>query len=183
MTFAGRRGPAPPLAVVLGALGLIGLVDAAIALLDPPLLVVGLLDWPGHLATTLLLVLALPRLPEATLLGAFAATLAIDLDHIPLLLGSAVLSGDFGRPYTHALWTLALVGAAALALRRWRPPAGLVATGAALGLASHFARDLATGPGLTPLWPLSDAVVRAPWLAYAAVLVGLAATAWRRRAR
>ena len=176
------RGPAPRLAIVLGALGVIAAVDGAIALLDPPLLVVGLLDWPAHLATTLLLALALPRrlLPEALLLGAFLASLAIDLDHLPLLLGSDLLTGDLVRPYTHALWTLLLTVAVALALRRGRPGAGVVATGVALGLASHFARDLATGPGLNLLWPVVDAVVRVPWLVYLGVLLGLAAAAGRR---
>ena len=176
------RGPAPRLAIVLGALGVIAAVDGAIALLDPPLLVVGLLDWPAHLATTLLLALALPRrlLPEALLLGAFLASLAIDLDHLPLLLGSDLLTGDLVRPYTHALWALLLTVAVALALRRGRPGAGVVATGVALGLASHFARDLATGPGLNLLWPVVDAVVRVPWLVYLGVLLGLAAAAGRR---
>jgi inner membrane protein len=162
--------------VAAAALAVIVAADLAISRLDPPLLVVGLLDWPAHLATTLVLALALPRLPEEVLLGAFAASVAIDLDHVPLLLGSDAFDGDLERPYTHALWTLVLVGAAGLALRRLRPRAQAtgVALGATLGLASHLARDLATGPGLSLLWPASDAVARVPWAAYAVVLGMLA---------
>jgi membrane-bound metal-dependent hydrolase YbcI (DUF457 family) len=103
-------------------------------------------------------------------------SVAIDLDHIPLLLGSDAFDGPLVRPYTHALWTLALLAAAALALRRLRPraTAAALAAGATLGLASHLARDLATGPGLNVLWPASEAVVRAPWALYAALVAAAA---------
>ncbi len=173
-----RRPAGRPLVAALGALAVIGVVDLLLWVADLPLAVVGLLDWPAHLATTLLVVLALPRrLPEDVLLGAAVGSVALDLDHIPLLLGSDAFDGPLVRPYTHALWTLVLVGGLALALRRLRPraAAAALAAGATLGLASHLARDLATGPGLNVLWPASEAVVRAPWPLYAALLAAAAA--------
>jgi len=183
--MAARDGgaPAPPRAVVLGALAVVLAVDGVLWVAELPLLVVGVLDWPAHLATTLLVVLALPRrLPEDVLLGAAVGSVAIDLDHLPLLLGSDLLTGDLERPYSHALWTLALLGAVALALRRLRPRAAAarLALGASLGLASHLARDLATGPGVHLLWPASDALVRVPWPAYGLLLGAVAVLAARR---
>ena len=37
----------------------------------------------------------------------------IDLDHVPLALGSRVWTGSPPRPYTHALWVVAVLAATA----------------------------------------------------------------------
>jgi len=78
------------------------------------------------------------------------ASVAIDLDHIPLYLG---VGNPNQRPVTHSLATVAVVVVAAAASRRHRA----VLVGAATGLLIHFARDIAEGPpGVRMLWPLSN---------------------------
>jgi inner membrane protein len=132
----------------------------------------GLVDEPAHIATCLLLMLALavvarfrPALAFAA--AALVASVAIDLDHLPQYLGWDVLSGDGPRPYPHCLLTVALIVAlASFAPARLQP----ILLGAAFGVAAHLFRDLATGPGVALFWPLSDAVVELPYAAFAAGL-------------
>jgi membrane-bound metal-dependent hydrolase YbcI (DUF457 family) len=78
------------------------------------------------------------------------ASVAIDLDHIPLYLG---VGNPYQRPVTHSLATVVVVVVAAAVSRRHRA----VLTGAATGLLIHFARDIAEGPpGVRMLWPLQN---------------------------
>jgi inner membrane protein len=49
-----------------------------------------------------------------------------------------------------------------------------------VGVGLHLVRDLATGPGLRLLWPLSGRGSRAPYPPYAAAVLAAAAVASRR---
>jgi len=116
------------------------------------LLTTGPLDEVAHLATAalgLLVVACLVDAPRRFYVAALIASVAIDLDHIPLYLG---LLGDNGqRPVTHSLATVAVFAVAAVASRRHRA----VLAGVVTGLLLHFARDMAEGPpGVRILWPL-----------------------------
>jgi inner membrane protein len=145
----------------------------------------GLLDWPAHLATALVILGTLIRargsLPDQrfgwTML---ACSVLIDLDHLPAEFGSDVLTNGTPRPYTHALWiviVLALAWAAARFLAgrsggpgRPRPtPAELVLAGAACGVAAHFVRDIATAP-MSFWWPVTSMAVEAPYWSYVVAL-------------
>ena len=162
---ARRLLPAALLALVL-------LLDVGVAA-DPPLLLLGLLDEPAHLATAglALLVLGVRGLPA---LLALAGSVGIDADHVPLYLGVPHVEAAGGRPLTHSLLTLAVLGALSL---RW-PHLRWVA----LGVALHLLRDAFTGPGVPLLWPL-DVVVLLPYAPYAVLLAGLAAVAAVRAGR
>jgi len=84
--------------------------------------------------------------------AALIASVAIDVDHIPLYLG--LLGNQAQRPVTHSLATVAVFVAAAAVSRRHRA----VLAGAATGLVLHFARDIGEGyPGVRVFWPLQDA--------------------------
>ena len=116
------------------------------------LLTTGPIDEVAHLATAalgLLVVACLIDPPRRFYVAALIASVAIDLDHIPLYLG---LLGDNGqRPVTHSLTTVAVFAVAAVASRRHRA----VLAGVVTGLLLHFARDMAEGPpGVRILWPL-----------------------------
>ena len=114
----------------------------------------GLLDEVAHLATAALGLLVLAcfiDVPRRFYVTALVASVAIDLDHIPVYLG--LLADQDQRPFTHSLATVAvLVGAAAVS-RRHRA----VLAGAAIGVLLHFMRDIAEGPpGVRMLWPLQE---------------------------
>lgn len=133
--------------------------DAANHMLHYGLLSAAPLDEAAHLATAALGLLVLARfidVPGRFYVAALAASVAIDLDHIPGYLG---LQGDqTGRPFTHSLATVAVFAGAAAASRRHRA----VLAGTATGLLLHFARDIAEGPpGVRMLWPLQET----PWTA------------------
>jgi membrane-bound metal-dependent hydrolase YbcI (DUF457 family) len=144
-------------------------------------------DEPAHLATGLLLLLALltlvrSRRPSLSFIAAAAvASVALDLDHLPGLLGWHGLTAGVPRPYTHSLATpIALVVVGELARGRLRP----IAFGAAFGVCAHLFRDLCTGPGLALFWPVSTGAVRLPYLVFALGLVltaGAVVAASRRR--
>jgi len=82
-------------------------------------------------------------------------------------------------PYTHALWTvlalaLALTWMTArfLLIRFNRPrPATLelILSGAAWGLAAHFARDIATAP-MSFWWPATNLAVEVPYWSFVVAL-------------
>ncbi|MBV9203800.1 MAG: metal-dependent hydrolase [Actinobacteria bacterium] len=114
----------------------------------------GLVDEAAHLATAALGLLVLACFidtPRRFYVAALIASVAIDLDHIPLYLG--LFGEQAQRPPTHSLATVLLFAAAAAANRRHRA----VLAGAATGLVLHFARDIAEGPpGVRLLWPLQD---------------------------
>lgn len=170
---AGRGLPLALLAVVV-------LADALIAATDPrvgPLL--GALDEPAHLATAGLVLLNLPPQGRAFVVAALVASVAIDLDHLPLELGSSVLTEGTPRPYTHSLVGVAAIAALTLALTRRGP----VAAGVLTGLLAHLMRDVATGSGVSLAWPLTAAAAGAPYALYLAALAVLTALALRNRPR
>jgi endonuclease/exonuclease/phosphatase family metal-dependent hydrolase len=113
----------------------------------------GALDEGAHLATGALGLLALScfiDVPRRFYVAGLIASVAIDLDHIPMYLGVA---NPNERPVTHSLATVVVVLIAAVASRRHRA----VLAGVATGLLIHFARDIAEGPpGVRMLWPLSN---------------------------
>jgi len=112
----------------------------------------GPIDEVAHLSTAALGLLVLIRFidaPRRFYVVALIASVAIDLDHIPLYLG--LLGDPAQRPITHSLSTAAVFVAAAAASRRYRA----VLAGVATGLVLHFARDIAEGyPGVRVFWPL-----------------------------
>lgn len=124
----------------------------------------GPVDEVAHLSTAALGLLVLARFidaPRRFYVAALIASVAIDVDHIPLYLG--LLGNQAQRPVTHSLTTVAVVAAAAAASRKYRAVLGGVAT----GLVLHFARDIAEGyPGVRVFWPLQDTslmVVSSRW--------------------
>jgi hypothetical protein len=171
-----------PAGLALAAVGLL-LSDRLSRLGGHSLLTGGPLDEIAHALTTLLLIWALGgSTSERFMLPALAASVTIDLDHVPSRLGYEFLSEGTPRPYTHSLLMIVVVLAAARLLvstggRR-------VALGVALGLALHFWRDLSESSeshaGVSVLWPISD---HAYWLAhwsYLAVLAVAVAVSARR---
>ena len=115
------------------------------------LLSTGPLDEVAHPATAALGLMVLACLidaPRRFYVAALIASVAIDLDHIPLYLG---LLDNGQRPVTHSLATVVVFAVAAAVSRRHRA----VLAGIATGLVLHFARDIAEGPpGVRVLWPV-----------------------------
>jgi hypothetical protein len=146
----------------------------------------GFLDEPAHLLTCLVALIALAvarggRLPAAFAAAALLGSIAIDLDHLPGILGWSVLTGAGPRPCTHSLLVVAaLLGLGLAAAGRYR----LVMLGLAFGVSAHLFRDLATGPGIPLFWPLGDGGVRVDYALYAVLLaaLGMGAGLGRRRA-
>ena len=127
--------------------------DAADRRVSFSVLATGALDEPAHAATGALGLLALScfiDVPRRFYIAGLIASVAIDLDHIPLFFFG--VGNPEQRPVTHSLATVTAVVVAA-ASRRHRA----VLLGAAAGLLIHFARDIAEGPpGVRMLWPLSN---------------------------
>jgi len=127
--------------------------DAADRRVPFSVLASGPLDEVAHLTTGALGLLALACFidaPRRFYVAGLIASVAIDLDHIPLYLG---LGNPEQRPVTHSLTTVLVVVIAAAVSRRHRAVLARVAT----GLLIHFARDVAEGPpGVRMLWPLQD---------------------------
>ena len=149
-----------------------------------PLAVLAALDEPAHLATAAVFLAALrPPLARSFAWGALLGVVMIDLDHLPALLGSRVLTAGTPRPYSHSLLAIAVVlVVAALLPARWRR----AALGVAFGMAAHLIRDLATpvgaAPGVSLLWPVSPRAMRFDYGYYAALLALAAGLAiWRAR--
>ncbi|MBW3609708.1 MAG: metal-dependent hydrolase [Actinobacteria bacterium] len=141
-----------------------------------PILVLGPLDWSAHLATALLILANLPRPSRRRLVvAALISAVALDLDHLPHLLGADFLTAGTPRPYPHSLATAFALAGGAIMLRA---AARAVALGAALGVLAHLARDLATADGVALFWPLSSLGVRVPFWLYAAFVGALATRAW-----
>lgn len=135
-----------------------------------PVVVAAGLDEPAHLATAALLLAAAPApVSPCFMSAALVGSVAIDLDHLPELLGRSEPSDH--RPATHSALTVALLASLTLTLPvRWRT--GL--SGLATGVTLHLLRDLATG-GAPLAVPLSRRVVHLPYVLYAAMLVGATA--------
>jgi hypothetical protein len=114
----------------------------------------GPVDEIAHLCTAALGLLVLARFidaPRRFFVAALIASVAIDVDHIPMYLG--LLGTHSQRPVTHSLSTVAVFVAAAALSRRHRA----VLAGVATGLILHFARDIGEGyPGVRVFWPLQD---------------------------
>ncbi len=163
-----RVAAAMAASLVLAVVALV--FDAADRRIPFSVLGTGLLDEPAHLATAalgLLAVCPVVRFTRPFVVGALVASVAIDLDHLPLYLGVRwVAPGGMGRPFTHSLATVAVLGLGAAVLRSYRAPLA----GAAAGLVLHLGRDIAEGvPGVPLLWPVSDH----PWMAGPAAWLGL----------
>jgi inner membrane protein len=142
-----------------------------------PLIEVGARDEPAHVATSVLVLLAVlgpdgmgrHRTAVAT---ACASSVLIDVDHLPLYVDFPLdVRVDKGRPFTHSLSTAAALGLLAVGVRFRRRE--LAAASAGVGL--HFVRDIATGPGLPLWWPWEQRGRRLPYAYYSRLLVVLAA--------
>lgn len=159
------------------AVALVLLIDAGHPAGLHPLWLAGLTDETAHTLTGVVVLCALGRVRVATVLAVLAASVLIDVDHIPQYLGWKGLTEGTPRPYSHSGLTLLLV-ATVLASARWRP----VALGVILALAAHLTRDMGDGSnGVALLWPLSDAAVAYPGLLYYLGLLALALVPLRRR--
>jgi inner membrane protein len=157
-------------------------LDLVAAARSWPIPVVGLLDEPAHLLTAGLVLAAFPRLlPGRARWWVLLGAVAIDVDHVPLYLWGAMAASPGGRPVTHSLLTVLVLLALATVLPRprWRA----AGAGLAVGVLLHFVRDVATGPGLPLVWPLSSTSVSLPYVVLVLVLAGLATTAAVRRSR
>ncbi len=100
-------------------------VDVLVALTDLPRAALGVADEVAHLSTAVLLLrvaaarwpLARP-LPPTLLVAALAASVLIDVDHVPAdVFGSDVLTEGTKRPYTHSLSTVGVLALAAVVAR------------------------------------------------------------------
>jgi inner membrane protein len=164
---------------VTGALAAIAVLvaDGVARLREWPRPVAGVIDEAAHVATGLVLLASSPRpVPDDHAAGVIAGSVLLDLDHVPELFGVGVLRNGTSRPVPHSLVTV-------LALARnarghgWPTPG--VARGAAVGVAAHLVRDLATGNGVQLLWPLSRRVFAIPYGVYAGLLIAAAAVSAR----
>jgi inner membrane protein len=153
-----------------------------------------LVDEPLHLATAVIALGAYTRWRgrppgRYAAWGTLAASVLIDLDHLPQEFGAYTWTDGTPRPYTHALWVIVVLAAiAAVAGRRARAGGGVraavtaaAATGAAWGVALHFLRDAATAP-IALWWPVSSAGIQVPYLVYLVPLLLLAVVPPRRTA-
>ena len=143
--------------------------DAADRRVPFSVLATGLLDEPAHLATGALGLLALVCFidaPRRFYVAGLIASVAIDLDHIPLYLG--LLGNQDQRPVTHSLTTVLVIALAAAVSRRHRA----VLAGCVAGLLIHFARDIAEGPpGVRMLWPIRDTAWTASFWWFLAMII------------
>jgi inner membrane protein len=152
-----RPGEQSPLRVWAYPMLLAGVAvgfDAANRAVPWGLLSSGPLDEVAHLASAalgLMVLVCFIDAPRRFYAAALVASVAIDLDHIPLYLGLLPDRGQ--RPVTHSLATVVVFAGAAAASRRHRA----VLAGAATGLVLHFARDIAEGPpGMRIFWPVQQ---------------------------
>jgi hypothetical protein len=174
--------PTPTLILAM-ALGLL-LADQLVLRSGPGVLQEGPFDETAHFLTGALVLAALPRVRSRSFaVGLLVASVAIDLDHLPGLLGYQLITRTTQRPYPHSLLTLALVGLLACA---W-PAHRRLLVGAAVGLTAHFLRDLSeSSSGVPLLWPWSSHAYSLPHWTYQGAMAGVIAVAlaraWRRPA-
>lgn len=165
-----------PRILVVVAAAVIFAIHPVLTLIDLPLWGLGILDETAHLSTALILVAAWPvRVDRPVILVALASSVAIDVDHVLQYVGVDVLTEGTVRPYPHSLTTPLVAFAFAFGLRG---TPRRIALGIGAGVLAHLLRDVATGPGIAALWPLSDVTVRIPWGFYGATMAGLTAIAW-----
>ena len=163
--LAGKRWLAPVL------LGLVIAIDHVLARMSFDVIRTGFLDETAHLATAALVLLAVGHtrggLDRAFVVVVLVSACAIDVDHVPSYVDLGGLGATSGRPVTHSLLLpLVLAAVAAAAPARWRR--ALLA--AALGVALHLFRDVASAPGIPGLWPLVSQDVRLPYSVYLGTL-------------
>lgn len=142
------------------------------------LLTSGPLDETAHLLTALIVLTAVGVLVfDRFLISALIASVVIDLDHIPNLLGTDWFTHGTPRPYTHSLLTIAVVVVASWRWRRHRT----ILLGVAVGLGVHFWRDTAEpGSGVALLWPLSRHTFSTSHASYLIVMgLAFAVALWR----
>lgn len=118
----------------------------------------------GLVWITAVAVLGVRVVVPAALLGA----VAIDLDHVPEILGWTESPPGTSRTYTHSLLLVLALVVIAVCDRRRR----VIWGSAALGLLSHLVRDMGTGTVLF-WWPLSNRPVGIPYELYFGVTCGL----------
>jgi inner membrane protein len=137
----------------------------------------GARDEPAHLATSILVLLAVTgpgwmRRHRTVTATTCAASVLIDVDHLPLYVDFPIdVAVAEGRPFTHSLSTIGGLAALAGAVRYRRAILGAAAAGVSL----HFVRDIATGPGLPLWWPWEHRNRLIPYSIYSRTLLGLAA--------
>lgn len=169
------------LPLVIAALGALIGCDLIAAVFVPSYGGWGVLDETAHAATGLIMLAAVGRVFEGRVVVAvLCASVLIDLDHVPAMLGSTFLTAGTPRPYTHSLATLVLCGLVAVVSRGATQRIALAVVAA---LCLHFLRDLAEpgGPGVSLLWPLSSRAFTVGYVWYAVVMLGLTAVALLRR--
>lgn len=135
------------------------------------LIATGIADETAHASTMVIFLLAFPMITNGPFVaGCLIGSVAIDLDHLPLYLGSNVLTEQTHRPFTHGLLTAGiLLAVAVVAGGSWR----WIGLGVATGLAAHFLRDMATSTAGVPLvWPVATTGFMLPYPVYAATLAG-----------
>jgi inner membrane protein len=167
-------------ALLVAALTLVLLVDLLWGAIEGSTgaLAYGFFDEPAHLATCVIALSALAlatrtALPRRFVIAALIGSVAIDVDHIPGYLGSHVLTGSLPRPYSHSAALVLLLLALSLVPRQ--ADGRQVWLGLAFGVSTHLFRDLATGPGISLLWPLHDGAIRLPYALYAGALASAVA--------
>lgn len=153
------------------------LVDVMTDRLAPSLVIAGLLDEAGHVATAIILMAAATRRPTGTfILAALVAVVAIDIDHVPReVFGWAGITAGAPRPYPHSLITPLITGMWAL---RARHSGRDLAAGLTFGLLTHLLRDAATGSGLALFWPLTKRVVEMTYALYVGILLVALLRTW-----
>lgn len=165
-------GSAAPLVIVL--------IDAWLGGGERSLPLRAVSDETAHLLTAALLLAAIPMpLPARLVTGALIGAVAIDLDHLPLILGSELLTHQTNRPFTHSLLTIAIVAGLSMLLpERWR----WLGPGLAAGIVAHFWRDFATSTAGVPLlWPWQTFGFTLPYGLYLGMLIACVGIAAIRR--
>lgn len=127
----------------------------------------GTADETAHVFTALLwgalaLSAGVPMLLPIVALGGMFP----DLDHVPMFLVGMKSLPHTSRSVLHTLLVILIFVALAWVNRRWRWVWGSMA----LGVASHLARDMATGTVIL-FWPLSGHPFTTPYLIYMGTLV------------
>jgi len=144
-----RRSWTAPVLLAVIALGF----DAANRRIAYGVFTTGPIDEVAHMATAalgLLMFACFVEAPRRFYIAGLVASVAIDLDHLPSYFWTGP---EAARPATHSLATVAVVLVAAWLVPRHRA----VLTGVAVGLVTHFARDITEGvPGVRMLWPLDQ---------------------------
>ena len=163
--------PVPLLAPALALLG-IAVVDLVMPSPEHSLFAAGVLDETAHLLTGLVVLLALPKPARPFVIGVLVGSVLIDLDHLPALGGWDGLTRNTPRPYSHSFVTPLLLLGCGLLLSEAKRAA---AFGLALGTLAHLGRDLATGSGVSILWPFTSDAYHGPYAVYFGSLLLLAA--------